>query len=129
MGPLGGQRTTRSGERGGHIFQYPLRQDQAVGCHHHHIRIYSQHGLARCAGVFGVFAVESQTARLRHRHAVHQRKLLDAGGLQFQATPGRTVGLGQHQGDVKTRFVQLCQRRCGEFRRAGKNQPQVLSSR
>jgi hypothetical protein len=41
--------------------------------------------------------------------------------VQLHAASGRTIGLGQHQGDVYTSIVQRRQCNCGEFWRASKN--------
>ena len=47
--------------------QHPLRQDQAVGGHHHDIGTGGQDGLARRGRVVGILAVQAQAARLGHR--------------------------------------------------------------
>ena len=120
-GPLGGQRTTRCGERGGHIIQDPLRQDEAIGSHHHHIGVGIGNGLACSGRVFGVFAIQAQAARLRHGHSVLQRKLLYRRRVQLHAAPGRAVRLGQHQHDGVAAGVQPFQRNAGKFGRARKD--------
>ena len=82
--------------------QHPLRQDQAIGGHHHHVSLRIQQGLARRSSIFGVFAIQAQAQGLHHGNAVLQRTLLDGRGLQLHATARRAVWLGQHQGDIKT---------------------------
>jgi hypothetical protein len=47
--------------------------------------------------------------------------LLDGGGLQFHATAGGAVGLGQDQGNLKTGGVQSFDSDSGELRGTGKN--------
>lgn len=80
-------------------------------------------------GLFGVFAVQAQAARLGHGNAVLQRALLDGRGLQLHAAPGGTVGLGQHQGDGKARSEQAFKGNARELGRAGKNDDQAAHGR
>jgi hypothetical protein len=77
--------------------QHPLRQDQAVGGHHHGIGLGGQQRRAGGSSVFGVFAVQAQAARLATAMPC-QRALLDGRGLQLHARGLRAVGLRQHQG-------------------------------
>jgi hypothetical protein len=101
--------------------EHPLRQDQAIGGHHHHIGLSGiDRGLGG-SGVFGIFAVQTQAQRLGHGNAMLQRALLDGRGLQLHAAPGRTVRLGQHQRNFKTCSQQTLQGHARKFGRAGKN--------
>mmetsp|Transcript_6682 Transcript_6682/g.27948 ORF Transcript_6682/g.27948 Transcript_6682/m.27948 type:complete len:400 (+) Transcript_6682:401-1600(+) len=101
--------------------QHPLRQDQAIGGHHHHVGVRRDQRLAGRLGVRGVFAVQLQALRLRHRQARRQRALLDGRGLQLHAAAGRAVGLGQHQGHREAGAQQRVQRDGRELGRTGKN--------
>jgi hypothetical protein len=78
--------------------QHPLRQDQAVGGHHHHV---------------GIGASDARRGRRRRRPGTCRpaagcaagpppcrapvRTALTGDGLQLHAAAGRPVGLGQHQ--------------------------------
>ena len=107
--------------------KHPLRQDQTVGGHDHHVDLRcDQFGLGLLR-VFGVFAVQTQAARLGHGHPVRLRKRLDWRGVELHATTGGAVGLGQHQGHFETRCVQVCQRDLREFGRARESDPQAVS--
>jgi hypothetical protein len=75
----------------------------------------------RGSGFVGVLAVQTQAVRLHHRNPMLQRQLLDRRGLQLHATPGRSVGLRQHQRHVDARIQQRLQRHRSKFRRTGKN--------
>ena len=101
--------------------KHPLRQDQPVGGHHHHVGICRFNGLARASGVFRVFAVQPQASGLGNGNGVALRPLLDGRGVQLHAAPGGPVGLGQHQRNVKTGGQQLGQGDTGEFGGTGKN--------
>ncbi|MNI18977.1 hypothetical protein D3C73_723980 [compost metagenome] len=101
--------------------QHPLRQDQAIGGHHHHVGRHLFQQRAGLGGFVGITAIQAQAARLGDGNAGVQRGLLDRAGRQLQATPGGTVGLGHHQGDLVTRGPQGVESDTGEFRRAGKN--------
>jgi hypothetical protein len=101
--------------------QRPGRQDQAVGGHHHGVGLHGPQGVLCGSGVFRVFAVEFEAARLRHGNAVVQRKLLDGRGLQLHAPAGRAVGLAHHQGDLHACAVQAGEGDLGKFGGAGKH--------
>ena len=103
--------------------QHPLRQDEPVGGHHHHIGAGSQQSLAGCFGIFRVFAIQAQAAWLGHGDVVRQGALLHGRGLQLHAAPGGPVGLRQHQHHIKARCVQLLQCHAGKFGRACKHHP------
>ena len=105
---------------GGHI-QHPLRQDQAIRRHHHHVGTRIPQRLAGRRGIFGVFAIQAQAQRLLHTNAVLQGTLLDRGGLQFHATARRAVWLGQHQRYCKTCLQQTFQGYTRKLGRARKN--------
>jgi hypothetical protein len=47
--------------------QHPLRQDQAIGGHHHHVGPRGQQRFARGCRIVGVLAVQAQAARLGDR--------------------------------------------------------------
>ena len=82
--------------------QHPLRQQQAIGGHHQHIKLGGlQGGLARL-GLIRILTIQAQTARLGHGDAVGEGGVLHGRGLQLQAAPGRAIGLGEHQGHGKT---------------------------
>ena len=106
----------------GRRVQHPLGQDQAIGSDHHGVGPRLANLGFGCGGVFRVFSVQSQAARLCHRHAVGHRILLDGRGLEFHATAGGPVGLAQHQNDLETRAVQALQGHAGEFGRTRKNE-------
>ena len=106
--------------------EHPLRQDQPVGGHDHDIGLGRFDGGAGGGGLFGVFAVQAQAARLGHGNAMLQRALLDGRGLQLHAAPGRTVGLGQHQGDGEARGEQAFKGNARELGRAGKNDSHAI---
>ncbi len=106
-----------------HLVQHPLRQDQAIGRHDHHIGVGFCDGLAGCRGIVRVFAIQAQAARLGHGDALRQRELLDRRGLQLHAASGGAVGLGQHQGDGVARRMQALQRHTGKFGRASEDDP------
>jgi len=112
--------------RGGHVVQHPLRQDQAIGGNHHHIRVGICNRLPCGGGIFGVLAVESQATRLGHCNAMLQRKLLDARCLQLHATSRRAIRLAEHQCNGVACGVQPFQRNPGKLGRAGKNDSQSL---
>jgi hypothetical protein len=51
--------------------QHPLRQDQPVGGHHHHVRLPPlQMAVAGGGGIVRVLAVQPQAARLGHGNAM-----------------------------------------------------------
>jgi len=60
-----------------HQVQHPLRQDQPVGGHHHHLCLRIDQCLTRQFGVWRKTAVQPQAARLRHRDATFARQNLD----------------------------------------------------
>ena len=103
--------------------QYPLRQDQAVGGHHHHV---GRGGIKRFPGGrggVGELAVQAQAARLGQRQPQVQSQPFDRRRMQLQAASSGPIGLGQHQGDRESGRMQRSQRRGREIRRAGKNNP------
>ena len=63
--------------------QHPLRQNQAVGSHHHDVGLRSFNGLLGGLSVFNKFAIESQAAWLCNGYVVLKRPLLDGRGLQL----------------------------------------------
>ena len=101
--------------------EHPLRQDQAVGRHHHAVCAAGQQRFAGCGGVFGILAVEAQAARLADCDALVEGDLLDRRGLQLHATSSRAIGLRQHQRHLETRIQQALQGNGGEFGGSGKN--------
>ncbi len=98
--------------------QHPLRQDQSIGRDHQHVRAGAVQRGAAGLGFLGELAVQAQAARLRHREAQFQRKLLDRRRAQLHAAPGRAVGLGEHERDSVAGGVDRLQRDRGEFRRS-----------
>jgi hypothetical protein len=101
--------------------EHPLRQDQAIGGHHHDIGRHTFEQGPRLGGFIGIPAVQPQAARLGHLDTGVQRRLLDRAGRQLEPASGRTVGLGHDQGNVVPRRPQGVEGNTGEFRRAGKD--------
>ena len=99
--------------------KHPLRQDQAVGCHHQHVQPGIQQGLVGQCGLVRVFAVQPEAVGLRHGNGMVQRPLFDRRGLQLHAASGGSIGLAQHQRHLEPRRMQRGQRGAGKFRRAG----------
>ena len=97
--------------------EHGLRQDQAVGGHHH------QFGAALDAGGADRLVRRRilEPLGLGHRNGVRQGDFLYGGGLQHHAAPGRAVGLGQHQHHLVSGGEQGFQCRRGELRRAGED--------
>jgi hypothetical protein len=96
--------------------EHGLRQDQAVGRHHHELGAGGAGGaerLVRCRIL--------EPLGLGNRDAVGQRDLLDGGGLQRHAASGGPVGLGQHQSHLVAGGQQGFQCASREIRRAGEN--------
>lgn len=62
-----------------------------------------------------------QGRRLPHFDAAGPRKPLDRSGDRFLPTPGRSVGLREHECHVMPRLEQAAQRPLGESGRAGEN--------
>ena len=108
----------------GHV-EHPLRQDQAVGGDHHDVGLSELQGRARSVGVFGIFAVEPQAARLGNGPAAQHRQLLDGGRVKFHAASGRTIGLGQHQRNLESGRGNGIECDTRELRRACKNDAQA----
>ena len=106
--------------------EHPLRQDQAVGGHHHRIGARRDKQIMGQARVLGVLAIPAQAARLRERQAMALRALLDGRSLQLHAAPGRAIGLGQHQRHFMPRIDQGLQRHPRELRRARENDAHAL---
>jgi hypothetical protein len=97
------------------------RQDQAVGGHHHHVVIGGQQALVgsfRFRRALRVFGIHAQRERLQHFNAVLDGVLLDRRRLQLHAAAGRSVGLGQYQGNLETCFMQGLEGNGRKFRRA-----------
>ena len=137
-GPVNGGRAAPARQQGGVNVQaalgwqveHPLRQDQPISGHNHGLGVCGQKRLAGGRSIFGVFAIEAQTARLGHGHTVLKGPLLDGRGLQLHAATSGAVGLGQHQNDVVAGSVQGAHGQLGKFGRARKNQSHaVLSAR
>lgn len=128
-GALDGRRATPARQQAGvdvqaaqaRQVQRPLRQDQAVGGHHHDIRRHALQLRARGGRLVRIAAVEPQAARLGDPDAGGQGRLLDRTGRQFQAAASRPVGLGQHQRHVVAGGKQRIERDTGEFGSAGEN--------
>jgi hypothetical protein len=94
--------------------EHRLRQDQAVGGHHHDIRPRLRDGLARFPGF--------QVIRLGDGDAMGQGQFLHRTHFQFQAPPRRPVRLGEHQGDVVARLDQGLEGGGGEIRGSGEDE-------
>ncbi|MNT49060.1 hypothetical protein D3C72_1858870 [compost metagenome] len=99
--------------------QHHLRQDQAVGDHHHQVRL-------QC-GQFSLSIFVAQSGRLQHRDIVLQSKLLDRARHQFLPATGRTIRLGVDRDDLVRAVEQGLEVFGGEFRGAGKDNAQWLS--
>ena len=86
---------------------------------------FQQYDLAprfpRLGGFLGIAAIHPQAARLVHRDAGGQRRLLDRTGSQLQPAPGRTIGLRQHQGNRMAGRQDGLQRKAGKIGRTGKS--------
>ena len=95
--------------------KHPLRQDQTIGRHHHHIGLRLRNEGLCCSGFFGVFAIQLQTVRLHHGQVVRECKLFDSGGLQLHAAAGRTIGLCENTHDLVTCGMQSSQCAAGKF--------------
>ena len=109
--------------------KHPLRQHQAIGRHHHHIRRGLVDGVLRRDGVAGESSVQAQTARLLQAQLVAQCQLFYRRLLQRHASARRPIGLREHQRYLMSHRQQLAQCDCGEFRRAGEYDPQSRSPR
>ena len=110
---------------GGQI-QHPLRQDQTVGGHDHHVRLRIQQSLACRRSILRIFAVQTQAHGLFHANAMSQCALLDGRSLQFHAATGRAIRLGQYQRHVKTCLQQALQGYTRKLGRASKNDFHVV---
>ena len=107
--------------------EHPLRQDQAIGGHDHHIGLGRGNGGLGLGCIFRIFAVQTQAARLAHRNAMRLRALLDGRGLQLHAAARGSVRLGQDQGHAKACIEQALQGHAGEFRRTGKDDVHAIT--
>ena len=96
--------------------EHALRQNQAVGHHHHYISVEA----LQLFNVGGVFEIQ----RLIHRNPVIQRDLFNRAGLQFFTAPGRTVGLGIDSDDIVVAVDECLQVNGCKLRRAGKQNTQ-----
>ena len=105
---------TRGAER-------PLRQDEAISGHHHHIGVGGCNGGLGLGCVVGVFAIQTQAQRLGDGDVVLQGQLLDRRSLQLHAATGGAVGLRQHQGHLVACGQDLGQSHGSKFGRARKN--------
>ena len=96
--------------------QHRLRQQQAVGHHHHQV------------GPIGGQALHIRRVleihRLLHRDGRLQRDLLDRAGCQLAPAPGRAVRLGVHRDHLVGRVDQGPQRGYGKVRRTGEDDAQ-----
>ena len=113
------------------MFRQPLGgKSNTISGHDHGVCLRSQQGVAGSGGVFRVFAVQAQAARLGHGHLVVKGPLLDGRGQQLHATASGAVRLGQHQHNFVPGRVQGSHGHLGEFGRARKYQTHaVLSAR
>ena len=109
--------------------QNPLRQDQTISGHDHHIGPGCLDLSARQRGFVRKSSIQPQATRLPHCYCLIQRKLLDRRGLQFQATPGWPVGLREDQGNFVAGSVQGRKRCTREFGRTRKNNFHVTPKR
>ena len=101
--------------------EHPLRQDQTISRHHHHIGLRLRNEVFRCSRFIGVFAIQFQTVGLHHGQVVLNRKLFDSGGLQLHAAAGRPIGLCENTHDLMARCMQSGQCAAGKFGSARKN--------
>ena len=101
--------------------EHPLRQDEPIGRHHHHIGLNRLQRIPRRSRFVGPAAIEAQAAGLEDFNAMGQRGALDGRGLQLHATAGRSIGLGQHQRHGVPGLQNGIERHLGKFRRAGKH--------
>ena len=93
--------------------EHGLRQQQAVGGHHHDVGFHSaQHFL--CGLAFQAFG-------LGYLKTEFERGFFDGRSLQLHAAPFGTVGLGEHQRDVEAGPGNGAQGGGGEIGGAGKN--------
>ena len=101
--------------------QHPLRKNQAIGRHHHHIALRSHDGCLRASSLLGILAIQSQAARLCQGNAMCLRQLFDRRCLELHAPSGGSVRLGEYQRHRETGIEQSLQGNARKIRRTGKN--------